>query len=182
MISAHLADAGLTEDPYGPIDGASLAALRCRRTRIRNEANYRDAVAPTTRETHMLLADIGSGDLFWGIVEFFFLFILIMIVFQVIGDLFRDHSMSGGVKALWVVFLIVLPPVAILVYLIARGPGMQQRAIERQDAVNAQLAQYAQRSIVATDPAEQIANAKALLDGGTINADEFDQLKQKALA
>jgi hypothetical protein len=59
---------------------------------------------------------------------------------------------------------------------------MQQRAIERQDAVNAQLAQYAQRSIVATDPAEQIANAKALLDGGTINADEFDQLKQKALA
>ncbi len=129
----------------------------------------------------MVLADIGSGDLFWSILEFFFLFILIMILFQVIGDLFRDHSMSGGVKAIWIIFLIVLPPFAILVYLIARGPGMQQRAIEQQQAMQARLAEYAV-SAGGADPAAQIANAKALLDAGTISAAEFEQLKQKALA
>ena len=128
----------------------------------------------------MVLADIGSGDLFWSILEFFFLFILIMILFQVIGDLFRDHSMSGGVKALWIIFLIVLPPLAILVYLIARGPGMQKRALEQAQAMQTQFNQSVQAA--AADPAAQIANAKALLDAGTISAEEFEQLKQKALA
>ena len=127
----------------------------------------------------MLLADIGSGDLFLGILEFFFLFIMIMILIQVIGDLFRDHEMSGGAKAGWVIFLIVLPPLAILVYLIVRGPGMQKRAIEQQKALDAQFVQAVAGN---GDPATQIANAKQPLDAGTINADEFDQLKQKALA
>lgn len=130
----------------------------------------------------MLVADIGSGDLFLGILEFFFLFVLIMILFQVIGDLFRDHEMSGGVKAAWVIFLICLPPLAILVYLIARGPGMQRRAIEAQRAMQAQIAAYAQPAGGSTDATAQIANAKALLDDGAITADEYDQLKQKALA
>jgi hypothetical protein len=129
----------------------------------------------------MLLADIGSGDLFLGILEFFFLFILIMILFQVIGDLFRDHSMSGGVKALWIIFIIVLPPLAVLVYLIARGSGMQKRAIEQQQAMQAQFAQSVQAAAGGDDPTAQIANAKALLDAGTISAEEFAQLKQKAL-
>jgi len=128
----------------------------------------------------MVLADIGSGDLFWSILEFFFLFILIMILFQVIGDLFRDHSMSGGAKAAWIVFLIVLPPLAILVYLIARGPGMQQRALDQAQAMQAQFNQSVQAATA--DPAAQIANAKALLDAGTISAEEFEQLKQKALS
>ena len=128
----------------------------------------------------MVLADIGSGDLFWSILEFFFQFILIMILFQVIGDLFRDHSMSGGAKAAWIVFLIVLPPLAILVYLIARGPGMQQRALDQAQAMQAQFNQSVQAATA--DPAAQIANAKALLDAGTISAEEFEQLKQKALS
>ncbi len=130
----------------------------------------------------MVLADVGSGDLFWSILEFFFLFILIMILFQVIGDLFRDHSMSGGVKALWIIFLILLPPLAILVYLIARGPGMQERALDQQKALQAQFNQSIQSAAGTSTPAEQIANAKALLDAGTITPEEFAQLKQKALA
>jgi len=130
----------------------------------------------------MLLAAIGSRDLFLSIIEFFFLMIMIMIVFQVIGDLFRDHEMSGGLKAVWVIFLIVLPPLAVLVYLIARGPGMQQRALDQQKALDAQFATYA-RSVAGTDtPTDQIAKGKELLDAGAISAAEFDQLKQKAMS
>jgi hypothetical protein len=130
----------------------------------------------------MLFAEIGSGDLFLGILEFFFLFILIMILFQVIGDLFRDHEMSGGAKAVWLIFLIVLPPLAMLVYLIARGPGMQKRAVEQGQAMEVQFAQYAKSVAGNGDPATQIADAKALLDAGTISTQEFEQLKQKAIA
>ena len=90
----------------------------------------------------MLFAELGSGDLFWGILEFFFLFIMIMILFQILGDLFRDHSLSGGVKAVWIVFLILLPPLTMLIYLITRGGGMAQRALEQQKAVQAQFNDY----------------------------------------
>lgn len=130
----------------------------------------------------MLFADIGSGDLFLGLLEFFFLFILIMILFQIIGDLFRDHSMSGGMKAIWIIFLILLPPLTMLVYLVARGSGMQERALEQRQAMQEQMAKYAQSTVAGADPATQIANAKALLDAGTISNEEFEQLKQKALA
>jgi len=130
----------------------------------------------------MLFAEIGSGDLFWSILEFFFLFILIMILFQILGDLFRDHTISGGVKALWVVALILIPPFSMLVYLITRGGGMAQRAIEQQKAVQSQFNDYVEESAAKRAPADQIAQAKALLDAGTITADEFDKLKAKALA
>lgn len=130
----------------------------------------------------MVLAELGSGDLFLGILEFFFLFLLLIILFQIIGDLFRDHSVSGGVKAIWIIFLVLLPPITMLVYLIARGSGMQKRALEARQAAQAQLAQYVQTTAGTASPADQIANAKALLDAGTITDDEFAQLKQKALA
>jgi hypothetical protein len=130
----------------------------------------------------MLLAEIGSGDLFLGILQFFFLFILLVILFQVIADLFRDHTLSGWAKAVWVFFLIVLPPLTILVYLIARGSGMQKRAIEQRQAMEAQMADYVKTTAGGVDPATQIANAKALHDAGTITDAEFEQLKAKALA
>ena len=128
----------------------------------------------------ILASDLGSGELFWFMLEFFLLFILILILFQVIGDLFRDHTMSGGVKALWIIFLVLLPPLAIIVYLIARGPGMQKRALEQQQAIEAQFNQSVKAATA--DPAGQIADAKALLDSGAISAEEFQQLKQKALS
>ncbi len=130
----------------------------------------------------MLFAELGSGDLFWGILEFFFLFIMIMILFQILGDLFRDHSLSGGVKAVWIVFLILLPPLTMLIYLITRGGGMAQRALEQQKAVQAQFNDYVNEKAASLSPADQIAQAKALLDAGTISADEFEKLKAKALA
>jgi hypothetical protein len=117
-------------------------------------------------------------------LEFFFLFIWILILFHVFGDLFRDHSLSGGAKTLWVLFLVFLPFLAVFVYLIARGPGMAERAAARQQRAQQEFDGYV-RDVAASGgvtPAEQIAKAKELLDAGAIDQSEFDRLKAKALS
>ncbi|HAN71119.1 MAG TPA: hypothetical protein DCQ36_05960 [Actinobacteria bacterium] len=107
-----------------------------------------------------------------------FIFVWVMVVF----DLFSDHTMSGWGKAIWIIFLIILPPLTTLVYLIARGGSMaQRRQAQVQAAEEAQKA-YIQSAVGSVSPADQIASAKALLDSGTISQAEFDQLKSKALA
>ena len=75
----------------------------------------------------MLLADITLTDILWSMIVFFFFFIWIMILFQVFGDLFRDHEESGAKKVLWVLFVIIAPFLGVLIYLIVRGQGMAQR-------------------------------------------------------
>ena len=132
----------------------------------------------------MILADVSFIDIFWSMLEFFFLFIWILILFHIFGDLFRDHSLSGGAKTLWVLFLVFLPYVAVFVYLIARGQGMAERAAARQQRAQEQFDGYV-RNVAATgdaSPTEQIAQAKSLLDAGTIDQSEFDRLKAKALS
>ena len=127
-----------------------------------------------------MLADISFGNALWLMLEFFFLFILIMILVNVLMDLFRDHELSGGMKALWCIFLLLLPWLAVFVYLIARGPGMQKRALAQQAAAQKEYASYIQETAGAS-PADQISKAKALLDAGTITQAEFDTMKAKAL-
>jgi hypothetical protein len=132
----------------------------------------------------MVLADVSFGDIFWSMLEFFFLFIWILILFHVFGDLFRDHSLSGGAKTLWVLFLVFLPFLAVFVYLIARGPGMAERSAAQQQRAQQQFDGYV-RDVAATGgvtPTEQIAKAKELLDAGAIDQSEFDRLKAKALS
>jgi Phospholipase_D-nuclease N-terminal/Short C-terminal domain len=132
----------------------------------------------------MIVADVSFIDIFWSMLEFFFLFIWILILFHVFGDLFRDHSLSGGAKTLWVLFLVFLPFLAVFVYLIARGHGMAERAAARQQRAQQQFDGYV-REVAATgdaSPPEQIARAKELLDAGTIDQSEFDRLKAKALS
>ena len=109
-----------------------------------------------------------------------------MILFHILTGLFRDHTLSGGMKTLWVVFLVFLPFLAALVYLISRGKGMAERAAARHQQAQEQFEGYV-RSVATTgdgttSPADQIAQAKQLLDGGTIDQAEFDRLKAKALA
>jgi membrane protein implicated in regulation of membrane protease activity len=131
----------------------------------------------------MIVADVSFIDIFWSMLEFFFLFIWILILFHVFGDLFRD-SLSGGAKTLWVLFLVFLPFVAVFVYLIARGQGMAERAAARQQRAQEQFDGYV-RTVATTgdaSPTEQIAQAKKLLDAGTIDQSEFDRLKAKALS
>ncbi len=130
----------------------------------------------------MVLAEVSFADVFWSVLWFFFLLIWIVILFHVITDLFRDREMNGFTKFIWILFLIFLPFLAVLVYVLTRGDGMTERTIEAQKQANAQFADYVQSVSSVGSPTEQIANAKELLDAGTINQAEFDQLKAKALA
>lgn len=119
---------------------------------------------------------------FWLLVWSFFFVMYLMILFHIIGDLFRDRELSGWWKALWVIALIIFPFLTALIYLIARGRGMAERQAgemrQAQEATDSYIQQVAGRS----NPTEQIATAKNLLDQGTITQTEFDRLKASALA
>jgi ABC-type multidrug transport system fused ATPase/permease subunit len=129
----------------------------------------------------MVLSSIGDGDVLLFFVEFFLFVIWFWLLITIFGDLFRDHEMSGGMKAFWCIFVIILPFLGIFVYLIARGGGMAQRAVKAQQEAQKQMDAYVRSTVGAGDPAEQIAKAKALLDAGTIDQGEFDKLKAQAL-
>jgi hypothetical protein len=134
----------------------------------------------------MIVADVSFIDIFWSMLWFFFLFIWIMILVHILSDLFRDHTLSGGAKTLWVLFLVFLPFLAVLIYLFTRGRGMAERAAARQQQAQDQFEGYVRTVATTGDatatPTEQIAQAKQLLDAGTIDQAEFDRLKAKALA
>jgi Phospholipase_D-nuclease N-terminal len=104
------------------------------------------------------------------------------VMFQILIDLFRDHAVSGGMKAVWVICLIFFPILTALVYLIARGGGMAQRQLEQAQAAQASADAYI-KSVAGTSssPSDEIARGKALLDAGTITQAEYDQIKAKAL-
>jgi hypothetical protein len=123
-----------------------------------------------------------SWDFLWHFLIIFAWIAYLLVLFQILGDLFwRDHKTSGWAKAIWVVFLILFPWLTALVYLIARGPGMAQRAREAAAAAKSETDSYI-REAAGRSPAQEIADAKALLDAGTISQAEFDALKAKALS
>ncbi len=113
-------------------------------------------------------------EFLWSTIVIFAFIAYLIILFNILVDLFwRDSKTSGWVKAAWVIFLIVLPYLTALVYLVARGDGMARRAREASAA--------AKRDSAGRSPAQEIADAKALLDGGAITQQEFDALKAKVL-
>ena len=120
------------------------------------------------------------GNTIWWAFSFLILISYLMVLFSIIGDVFRDRELSGGAKALWVFCLIFFTFITALVYLIVRGKGMNERS-EAQAAQAREAANSYIRS-VAGSPADEIGRAKALLDAGTITADEYSSLKAKALA
>jgi ABC-type multidrug transport system fused ATPase/permease subunit len=137
----------------------------------------------STKESSMILADVSFMDIFWSMLWFFFLFLWIVVLFHIFGDLFRDRSTSGLAKTLWVIFLVFTPFLAALVYFLARGRGMAERAAAQQQQAQEEFTGYVRK--VASDggtPAEQIARAEDLLDAGTIDQSEFERLKAKALS
>ena len=115
-------------------------------------------------------------DFVWMFLTIFVFMVYLFAIFAIIGDLFRDHKQSGAAKALWIIFLIVVPFLGALVYLIARGGGMAQRQQAAAEAAQLQANAFI-RNAAATSPADEIAKAKALLDAGTISQAEFDALK-----
>src|SRR5215831_21187032 len=106
----------------------------------------------------MLLADFGSGQVFWSMLWFFFLFIEIWLLILVFSDIFRSHDLSGWAKALWVIFVIVVPLIGILVYLIARGHKMSQHALEAAQAQDAAAQAYIRSAVQnPTSPTDELA-------------------------
>ena len=130
--------------------------------------------------------DFNSNSFLDALLWMFIVFIwiaFIFIWFRCVVDLFRDHGMGGGFKFLWVLFFIFLPWLAVLVYLIARGKSMGERQMAQVADAQAQQEKYIQSVAAKTKtPAEQIDDAKRLLDSGAITQQEFDAMKAKALA
>jgi len=122
------------------------------------------------------------SDWFWLLVWTFFFVCYLMVLFQIIIDLFRDRDLSGWWKALWIIFLIIFPFLAAIIYLIARGRGMGERQAGEMRRAQAASDQYIQSVAGRSNPAEQIASGKSLLDSGAITQEEFDKLKARALA
>jgi hypothetical protein len=120
-------------------------------------------------------------DLIWLIFSTFMFVAYLLILFQIVADLFRDAELGGGSKALWLIFLIFLPMLTALVYVIARGQGMAARQRASLQRSKSEADAYI-REVAGKSPADQISQAKALLDAGTINQDEYARLKAKALA
>jgi hypothetical protein len=124
-------------------------------------------------------ADYPFLNVFWTMVLFFAWFAWIWIAITCFGDIFRRHDIGGGHKALWVVFIIVIPFLGVLVYLIAQHDGMRDRSIEQAKAQKVAFDDYVRDA--AGGPATEIAKAKELLDSGAITQADFDALKAKAL-
>ncbi|MCB7135281.1 SHOCT domain-containing protein [Cellulosimicrobium marinum] len=120
-------------------------------------------------------------DFFWLLVWSFFFIAYLIVLFQIVADLFRDKELSGWWKAVWILFLIFLPVLTALIYLIARGRGMAERQVDAVSQAKQDTDAYI-RKVAGSSPAEEIANAKALLDSGAITPEEFAHLKAKALA
>lgn len=128
----------------------------------------------------MLLADISFGDLLLLVVEIFLFVIWIWILFTIIGDLFRDHEMSGWAKAVWILFLVFIPFLTMLVYLIARGSGMRDRAIKAQADTKKHFDEYV-RTQAHVSPADELHKLNDLKEKGALSAEEFDKAKAKLL-
>ncbi|MGV1007487.1 MAG: SHOCT domain-containing protein [Dermatophilaceae bacterium] len=121
-------------------------------------------------------------QIIWFIIVSFAFIAYLIILFNIFADLFRDHALSGWFKAIWIILLIVFPFLSALVYIIARGPGMARRqAAALNDMRTAQDEYIKSVASGSVSPADQIAQAKGLLDSGAISQAEFDALKAKAL-
>ena len=120
-------------------------------------------------------------DVVWFIVISFAFMAYLMVLFTIIGDLFRDPEASGLAKAVWMVALIFLPFLTALVYLIARGGGMAERTSRGAEAMRKEQDAYIRQVAGKASPADQIAQAKALLESGAISEPEYESLKAKAL-
>ena len=129
----------------------------------------------------MVAASYPFMDVLWSMVIFFLFVIWIWILITVFADIFRRRDIGGGMKAVWIIFVILLPYLGVFIYLIAEGHHMAERNAAQMQSARAQQDDYI-KSVAGSSPADQIAQAKSLLDSGAITQAEFDGLKAKALS
>jgi predicted PurR-regulated permease PerM len=121
-------------------------------------------------------------NVLWDILIIFAWIIFIWIAITVLIDVFRRRDISGWAKAAWVIFVVLLPWIGVLVYLIVNHNGMAERSNKETEAAQAQFDQYVRQTAGSGGAASEIEKAKQLLDSGAINQQEFEALKAKALA
>ena len=130
----------------------------------------------------VLASDYPFWDVMWTMLVFFVWIAWFMLLFRIIGDIFRRKDIHGGGKTLWLIFVICLPFLGVFVYLIAESKGMNERAVEQVQAQQSQMDDYVRSVSSSGGPAAEIEKAKGLLDSGAISQSEYDALKAKALA
>ncbi|SES44884.1 Short C-terminal domain-containing protein [Pedococcus cremeus] len=121
-------------------------------------------------------------DVVWFIIISFAFVAYLMVMFSILTDLFRDRETGGFAKAVWVIALIFLPFLTALVYLIARGHGMAERSAKEARTMQQQQEAYIRDVAAKTNPVDQVAQARKMLDAGEISQSEYERLKEKALA
>jgi hypothetical protein len=128
-----------------------------------------------------MLATFGVLQVFWSMIWFFLLFMWIMLVFRVFGDLFRDRETGGFAKVLWIIFIIAVPFLGVFVYLIARGHQMAERevaAVQQQDQA---AREYIRDAAGSASPADELARLADLKEKGHITDAEFAAMKAKVV-
>jgi len=129
-----------------------------------------------------LAAEFGTGQVFWSMLWFFMFFIWIWLLIVVFGDIFRSDDMGGLAKAIWVIFVILLPYLGVFVYLIARGHKMQEHAIRAAQAQDEATQAYIRSAVGASSStADELARLADLKEKGVIDEAEFNRLKAKAI-
>jgi hypothetical protein len=128
------------------------------------------------------LADISFGELLLIALEIFFFVIWIWILITILTDLFRDHELSGWWKAVWVLFLVFIPFLTALIYLIARGQGMRDRTIKAQAEAKQHFDEYVRQQAHGGSAADELHKLNDLKEKGALSADEFEKAKAKLLA
>lgn len=130
----------------------------------------------------MVLADYPFLEVLWTMLVFFVWVAWFMLLFRIVGDVFRRRDISGGMKTLWLLFVLFVPFLGVFIYLIANSDEMAQRDLERAKAAQAQFNDYVQSAAGSGGAASEIDKAKKLLDSGAITEPEFAAIKAKALA
>jgi len=132
-----------------------------------------------------VLADSSSSYPFlsalWLMILFFAFIIWFWLLISIFGDIFRRRDIGGGMKAIWIIFIVLVWWLGVLIYLIANHDGMADRSMEQMKAAKAQQDDYI-KSVAGSSPADQVAQAKSLLDSGAITQAEFDTMKANALS
>jgi Short C-terminal domain/Phospholipase_D-nuclease N-terminal len=132
------------------------------------------------KDAALFLADINLGEALLLALEIFFFVIWIWILITILTDLFRDHELSGWAKAAWVLFLVFIPFITALIYLIARGEGMRDRTIKAQAEAKQHMDAYI-RQQAHSSPADELHKLNDLKEKGAISAEEFEKAKAKLL-
>jgi hypothetical protein len=152
---------------------------------MRPRAGSADTDLTTTtsdKGVHVLANDFGTGQVLWSMLWFFMFFIWIWLLITVFADIFRSHDIGGFAKAIWVIFVILVPYLGVFVYLIARGHKMHDHAVEAAEAQDAAARQYIQQATgTQASTADELARIADLKERGVIDDAEFQKLKAKAI-